>query len=184
MMARSLASVIAAKVASPAQIGERRLCSAVKTLHRKIGVCASRRKAERERKRIRAGLAFAARSVILETNSLWENPCGRQRIATSAAGEGMVRKQEVGICADRLQYLSEVLDAMCKFKGDRFPEIEAELSTLLGALSVSYDSVCLRKVMRFCDKSADAVAVKMREYPKHFVTVVREKLNSCRWTIK
>jgi hypothetical protein len=96
----------------------------------------------------------------------------------------MVRKQEVGICADRLQYLSEVLEAMCKIKGDCFPEIETELSTLLGALSVSYESVSLRKVMRFCDKSADALDVKMREYPNHFATVIREKLNGCRWTIK
>jgi hypothetical protein len=106
------------------------------------------------------------------------------RIATRAAGEGMVRKQEVGVCADRLQYLSEVLDAMCEITGDRFPEIEVELCTLLGSLSATYTSVSLRKVMRFCNKSADAIDVKMGEYPKPFVTVIREKLNGCRWTLK
>ena len=95
-----------------------------------------------------------------------------------------MRKQEVGICADRLQYLSEVLDAMCKIKGDRFPEIEVELCTLPGSLSASYTSVSLRKVMRFCNKSADAVNSRMRKYPKHFVEVISEELNSCRWTVK
>jgi hypothetical protein len=88
----------------------------------------------------------------------------------------VVRKHEVGICADRLQYLGEVLDAIPKFKGDRFPEIEVGLSTLLGALSVSYTSVSLRKVMRFSNKSADAVDSRLRTYPKHFVKVISEKL--------
>ena len=76
---------------------------------------------------------------------------------------GMMSNQQVGICGDRLQYLFEVLHAIRKVKRERFPDIEAELTALLGLLSFSRESVPFHEVMRFCDKCADAIDSKMRE---------------------
>ena len=71
--------------------------------------------------------------------------------------------QEVGECGNRLQYLFEVLHVIRKINRDRFPEIEAELSRVLGLLTASCESVPFQEVMRFCDKCADAIDSKVRE---------------------
>ena len=49
--------------------------------------------------------------------------------------------EEVAKCGDRLQYLYEVLYAIRKVKGKRFPDIEAELTMVLRVLIVSREYV-------------------------------------------
>ena len=71
--------------------------------------------------------------------------------------------QQVGICGDRLQYLFEVLHAIRKVKRHRFPDIEAELTALLGLLASSCESLPFHEVMSICDKCADSIDSKMRE---------------------
>jgi hypothetical protein len=71
--------------------------------------------------------------------------------------------QEVGECGNRLQYLFEVLHVIRKANRDRFPEIEVELSRVLGLLTTSCESVPFQEVMKFCDECADAIDSKMRE---------------------
>jgi hypothetical protein len=46
----------------------------------------------------------------------------------------MMSTQEVAKCADRLQYLYEVLYGSRIAQGRRFPDIEADLSMVLGWL--------------------------------------------------
>jgi hypothetical protein len=79
----------------------------------------------------------------------------------------MMSTQEVAKCGDRLQYLYEVLYAIRKSKGKRFPEIEAELSMLLRLLIVSREYVAFQEVVRLCDKCANAVDSRMRECPNN-----------------
>jgi len=71
--------------------------------------------------------------------------------------------QEVGECGNRLQYLFEVLHVIRKSEGNRFPDIEKELSRLLRLLIASCESVAFLEVMRICDECADAIDSKMRE---------------------
>jgi hypothetical protein len=75
--------------------------------------------------------------------------------------------QEVAKCADRLQYLYEVLYAIRKVTGRRFQDIEAELTMVLRLLTVYRKSVAFQQVMRLCDKCSSAVDSKMREYPNN-----------------
>ena len=75
----------------------------------------------------------------------------------------MMSTQEVGACGNRLQYLFEVLHAIRTLKGRRFHEIEVELSSLLGVLTVSSEYITFQEVMRFCDKCAGAIDSKVRE---------------------
>ena len=64
----------------------------------------------------------------------------------------MMSNQQIDECASRLQYLFEVLHVIRKIKGDRFPDVEAELSRVLGLLTVSGEPIVFQQVMRFCDK--------------------------------
>jgi hypothetical protein len=73
--------------------------------------------------------------------------------------------EEVAKCGDRLQYLYEVLYAIRKVKGKRFPDIEAELPMLLRVLILSREYVPFQEVMRLCDKCANAIDSRMRECP-------------------
>jgi hypothetical protein len=75
----------------------------------------------------------------------------------------MMSNHEIGECGDRLQWLFEVLHAIRKIKGDRFPDIEAELSTMLRMVTVSYESIPFQEVMRLCDKCAEAIDFSLRE---------------------
>jgi hypothetical protein len=75
----------------------------------------------------------------------------------------MMSTQEVAKCADRLQYLYEVLYAIRIAQGRRFPDIEAELTMVLRMLIVSRKSVAFQEVMRLCDKCANAIDSRMRE---------------------
>jgi hypothetical protein len=77
----------------------------------------------------------------------------------------MMSTEEVAKCADRLQYLYEVLYGIRRVTGGRFPDIEADLSTVLGWLIVSRESIAFEEVMRLCDKCANAVDSRMRECP-------------------
>ena len=90
------------------------------------------------------------------------NPGGAKNGARHRLEE-MMSNQQVGICADRLQYLFEVLHVIRKIKRDRFPDIEAELTALLGLLASSCESLPFHEVMSICDKCADAIESKMRE---------------------
>ena len=71
--------------------------------------------------------------------------------------------QEVGECGNRLHYLFEVLHVIRKIKGARFPDIEAELSTMLGLLVASCESVRFEEVIRFLDKCTVAIDFKVRD---------------------
>lgn len=73
--------------------------------------------------------------------------------------------QEVAKCSDRLQNLYEVLYAIRKLKGKRFPDIEAELTMILRLLIVSREYVAFQQVMRLCDKCANAIDSRMQECP-------------------
>ena len=86
--------------------------------------------------------------------------------------------QEVGECGNRLQYLFEVLHVIRKIKGARFPDIEAELSTMIGLLAVSCESVRFQEVMRFLDRCTVAIDFKVRDCSDYLYCQRRFKTNA------
>src|SRR6516162_6063538 len=93
----------------------------------------------------------------------WESGAPNRAKCRHQDEEGMMSNQQIDECASRLQYLFEVLHVIRKIKGDRFPDVEAELSRVLGLLTVSGESVAFQEVMRFCDQCADSIESKVRE---------------------